>query len=372
MKTCNMLLGAVLGVLAAGTAMAQSNVTVFGVIDATVASRETSGGARTAQVSDAGLSSSHFGFRGVEALGDGLTARFELSGFFTGDTGAIGRFSGDTMFSRSARIGLAGTWGALDFGRMSTPYFLSLIMFNPFGDAPLYSPVFLHTYTGGQFPISSPPLSGSPTTNGPDSGVSNAVRYTTPVVYGVMASIVYAPGETAGAAGRHRLIGNINYHGGALAGSFAFEHDRMAFANPNQYRQRSYMGSLAYDFGMLKLFAQLERTMQGSLLAGDDRHTATSQLGVSVPAGIGKILASWARSSINLPSNASPYTVVPGFPVPAAGTRVSGVDPRRDTVTVGYDYSLSTRSDVYTMVMVDRYTGLPSGRSVALGIRHRF
>ncbi len=372
MKPHQILLATLLGALASTAVQAQSSVTMFGLIDASVASRELSGGARSNQVSDGGMGSSTFGFRGVEDLGGGLRAQFELSGFFNADNGASGRFGGDTLFSRNARIGLAGAWGAVDAGRMSTPYFLSLIMFNPFGDSPLYSPIFLHTYTGGQFPISSPPLNGSPTSTGPDSGVSNAVKFTTPVMGGVVASLLYAPGEVAGDSSRRRLMGNVNYHAGPLAASFVFERDRMSFANPTETQQHSYMGGLAYDFGVLKLFGQVAQTRQESRLANGGRKITTTQLGVAVPIGLGKVLASWARSNFDLPPGVSPYTVVPGFPAPPAGAATSGVDPRRDTVSVGYDYFLSKRTDVYATIMLDKYTGLSNGKSVATGIRHRF
>ena len=108
---------------ACSAAKAQTDVALFGLVDVNIASREISGGVRTSQVSDSGLASSHFGFRGTEDLGGGLRAQFELSGFFTADNGASGRFAGDTMFSRNARIGVAGAWGEIDIGRMSTPYF---------------------------------------------------------------------------------------------------------------------------------------------------------------------------------------------------------------------------------------------------------
>ncbi|WP_122781209.1 porin, partial [Pseudomonas viridiflava] len=87
---------------------------------------------------------------------------------------------------------------------------------------------------------------------------------------------------------------------------------------------------------------------------------------------LGKVLASWARSNFDLPSGVSPYTVVPGFPTPPVGAATSGVDPQRDTVSVGYDYFLSKRTDVYATIMLDEYTGLANGKSAAMGFRHRF
>lgn len=374
MKTqLNIAVAAALAAMFAGAASA-ADVTLYGQIDATLASRQLSGGIRTTAVNDGGMSTSHFGFRGSEDLGDGLKANFDLSGFFTVDTGATGRFagSGDGLLSRRATVGLSGGFGQLDAGRIGTPYFFSMILFNPFIDSAVYSPVFLHTYTGGQFPMSATPM------NGPDSGASNVVQYTTPTYRGVNAKLMYAPGEVAGASGKRRLSGNVNYYAGPLALTFAFERDTTALgalaalANP-ETSQRAYLGGATYDLGAVKLYGQLQRITQVFNAPGTDRKYTISQLGAAIPAGAGKFLLSWARSSIDLPAaGVSPYTVVPGFPALPAGVVSSGVDSKRNTVTVGYDHNLSKRTDLYVLLMRDAYTGLASGRSVALGIRHRY
>ena len=44
----------------------------------------------------------------------------------------------------------------------------------------------------------------------------------------------------------------------------------------------------------------------------------------------------------------------------------------RTTTSVGYDYYLSKRTDLYAVVMNDRFTGNASGNSYGVGIRHRF
>ncbi|MES2259065.1 MAG: porin [Pseudomonadota bacterium] len=360
--------------VAAHGAQAQSSVALYGQVDATVASRQLSGGTRTTLVNDGGLSTSHFGLRGTEDLGDGWKAQLDLSGFFTVDTGATGRFAGspDGLLSRRATVGLSGPFGQLDIGRIGSPYFFSMIMFNPYADSAVYSPVFLHTYSGGQFPLSAPPM------NGPDSGVSNAIQYGTPSYNGVSARLLYAPGEVAGDAGKRRVSANVHYLGPALALTLAFERDSTALGTlgtlPNpETRQQAWLGGITYDFGSVKLYAQREQITQVFNAAGTNRKYTIHQLGAAVPLGAGKVLLSWAHSAIDLPpAGVSPYTVVPGFPALPAGVATSGVDPVRNTATLGYDYNLSRRTDAYALLMLDRYTGLASGKSVALGIRHRF
>lgn len=366
-------LAGALGTLAGSTACAQSSVTVFGTIDTYAGSRQLSGSARNGVVNDGGLSTSHFGFRGTEDLGGGLKANVEISGFFGSDTGNSGRFAGDMMFSRRTAVGLAGGFGQVDFGRGSTPYFITMIRFNPFGDSSAFSPIFLHTYTGGQFPMLAPQL------NAPDSGMSNMVQYTTPTIGGVRGSLQYGFGEVAGNTGKNRMSGSVVYSNGPLDMSLAFERNSTALGalatlpNP-ETKQLSWLASLNYNFGMAKLFAQVEQTTQEFTAANTDRKFKTSQLGASVPVtAAGRVVASWAHSKIDLPvAGVSPYTIVPGFATPPAGAATSGVDPKRDTVTLAYIHSMSKRTDLYALTMRDKYTGLASGTSYAVGMRHRF
>ncbi|MES3024342.1 MAG: porin [Pseudomonadota bacterium] len=99
-------------------ASAQSTVTIYGLVDAAVA-REDNGapnGSRTV-LNSGNQSTSRFGFRGVEDIGSGLKASFNLEGGINIDTGA-----GDTaLFGRRAVVGLQGNFGSVMLGREYTP-----------------------------------------------------------------------------------------------------------------------------------------------------------------------------------------------------------------------------------------------------------
>lgn len=372
----------ILGV-ASPASQAQSSVTIYGTIDSYIGSTQLAGRDRTAVVNEGGMSSSNIGFRGSEDLGGNLRAHFDLNGFFSSDTGASGRFPGDTgggvLFGRAARVGLSGGFGKVDLGSGSTPYFMSLILFNPFGDSSGFSPVFLHTYTGGQFPISSPPMSGGSAAGGADTRMNNMIQYDTPVMGGLRLSLQYGMGEVAGDNGKNRISTALFYTSGPLAMSLAYERDTTSLmvnqapgVAPNETRQRSWMAGMTYDLGVAKLFGQYEQTRQVFDVANGDRNFKTFQLGSSVPLGNGKVLLSWAHSNIDLPPGVSPYTIVTGFARPPASAATTGVDPVRNTVSLGYDYQISRRTDLYGIYMRDQYTGLSNGNSLALGIRHRF
>ena len=76
----------------AGGALAQSSVTMFGVVDVNVMTVDNDD--RTYSMGTDGMASSRLGFRGVEDLGGGLKASFWLEMGLAADTG-----------------GSAGIWG---------------------------------------------------------------------------------------------------------------------------------------------------------------------------------------------------------------------------------------------------------------------
>ena len=131
----------------ASVASAQSSVTLFGVVDATLAHGSGSLSNKT-QLTHSGYSSSRLGFRGTEDLGGGLSASFWLEASLANDSGtgagtntnnqasgagpAVAGGQGLT-FNRRSTVSLAGGWGELRLGRDYTPQFYNLTVFDPFG-----------------------------------------------------------------------------------------------------------------------------------------------------------------------------------------------------------------------------------------------
>jgi predicted porin len=109
------LLGSLL--LACSAASAQSNVTVYGSVDAGVSAFNDERGGRTTKVESGNRSPDRFGFRGSEDLGGGLRALFQLESGFNLDDGQLKR--SNAIFSRYAWVGLASsTAGTLSLGHM--------------------------------------------------------------------------------------------------------------------------------------------------------------------------------------------------------------------------------------------------------------
>jgi len=118
--------------LASTAAFAQTNVTVYGVVDvgyAHVSSSEANLKSKTS-MDDGMQSGSRIGFRGTEDLGNGLKAVFVLESGITNDVAGQGIWSGN---NRQSFLALAGNFGTVAFGRQYTPQFGLVARMDPFG-----------------------------------------------------------------------------------------------------------------------------------------------------------------------------------------------------------------------------------------------
>ncbi|WP_183293803.1 porin [Cupriavidus alkaliphilus] len=352
------VLVALAATLCAGTAAGQSSVTIYGQADMFVGAVRAPGTSSRAFVADSGgMQTSYWGIKGAEDLGGGLRTVFDLNGFYRTDGGRTGRFDGDAMFSRNAYVGLeSDKAGSLKIGRTTAPYFISTILFNPLVDSFVFAPAVFHTYLGaGNAQVLDPGIIG-------DSGWNNSLLYSSPGFGGLTFNVIYGLGEKAGDASQHKWGGNVMYFSGAFAATLAFQQvkfdstpgDIANASNPflaGFRKQTAVQGGLSYDFGVAKLFAQVQyiRTDVNNNPNGDIRHS-NGQVGASVPVGAGSLLVSYAHGRTENAQN--------GF--------------RRNTAAVGYDYNLSRRTDVYLAYFYDRIQGLSHGDTFGAGVRHRF
>jgi len=117
------------GLALAGTAHAQSSLSLYGIIDSGIEYVNNVGASRSAvfrtpQIT--GSLPSRWGVRGKEDLGGGLSTVFVLeSGFATGQ-GSLNQ--GGRLFGRQAYVGISSeTWGTLTFGRQYSQIYWGLI-----------------------------------------------------------------------------------------------------------------------------------------------------------------------------------------------------------------------------------------------------
>lgn len=108
-------------VAACGTALAQSSVTIYGVLDVSVGKTTggkfaMNGGKSPTSPAQSYHTPTRIGFRGTEDLGGGLKANFNL------ESGGLRLVDGGPGldFSRDAWVGLSGNFGSTRFGRTSS------------------------------------------------------------------------------------------------------------------------------------------------------------------------------------------------------------------------------------------------------------
>jgi predicted porin len=230
--TCSALATAAL-LCMVGSAQAQSSVTLYGAIGLDVLSASkvynpALGTAKSAiKIEDNAIVNSRIGVKGIEDLGSGLKAVFDLESSIHPDTGTGG---GGTFWNRGAYVGLAGDFGSIKLGHqwnVSDDYMGNYFVFG------FYSP-FLMSGFGAL-----------------SDYYDNAIKYNTPNWGGFEGGLYYSAGEKTGAkSAGQKIQGAATY----TVGSFSI--GLMAFSEKDPFDQfkgnSMYAGGLSYDFGVLK------------------------------------------------------------------------------------------------------------------------
>lgn len=234
---------AVLAALSLNTqAQAQSNVQVYGLMDAGVeyvTNAGPNGGSMTRVVSG-GKNTSRWGFRGTEDLGGGLKAVFNLEGGVLMDTGA----QDGTLFKRQANVGLEGSFGRVVIGRSFTTTYDLVIKFDPLGFAPNYSWATSGNATG-------------PSKYGMTTAFDNLIKYTGQTggfTYGATIGL----GEQAGsqADGRKYAVGGSWFGGGfGVMASYEQVNGNTVVATGNRDKTTAYHLGADYKSGQWRYVA---------------------------------------------------------------------------------------------------------------------
>jgi predicted porin len=324
---------------ASSAAPAQAtNVQLYGLVDMYVGRSQMSGTPSSTVANSGGMTTSYWGIGGTENLGGGTSAVFAVEGFLRADTGEAGRTPGEGMLTRAAYAGLNGDMGQFKIGRLPTPLFQLSGNLNPFGFSTRFSPLMTQMWIAGY----GVAIMG-------DSGWNNALHYTSPTFGGGFSVVGQVNlGERTGTSAGNNTALVLRYQTPPLMLAAAVQEVKnglnQSAAAPSQ---RTVFAGGSYDFKVAKLFATYDRNNTERT----GRRTRMLHAGVAVPQGAGKWMVGWARASEH--SNVrAPY--------------------HRDTVSAGYDYNLSVRTDVYAMGVYDKLSTSASGTTLATGIRHKF
>ncbi|MGO4303431.1 porin [Cupriavidus sp. RAF12] len=200
-----------------GAAHAQSNVSLWGILDAGVRYATNANAARNGklELSEGPVFGSRFGLRGSEDLGGGTSAFFELEAGMdmgTGNSLQSSASAGYTqvstngqgrLFGRQAFVGMDSRYGALSFGRQYSVAYQAMANAQIFGNPNLDTLIIAANYTGNR--------------------QDNAVKYEKS--FGnFRLGADYAFGETAGNSRANSGGGvALSYEGGGarVAGTFA-------------------------------------------------------------------------------------------------------------------------------------------------------
>ena len=309
-----------------GAASAQSNTTIYGIIDMGLTHSKSDVAGGRWGIDSGNWYGSRLGFTGSEDLGGGLSAIFNLENGFNADTGSAAQ--GGRLFGRQSWVGLKGGFGTVRLGRSWMPtYSLLTNVIDPFEDG-------MAGAASGFF--------GRNIFNAIDIRMQNALFYTKSIG-GLKADLAYSLGEVAGNTSANSQISTaFTYGTGPLKAVFGY-HDAKDAADTGSAKLTFVGGT--YDFGPAKLHLGLDK--QKTDAAGVTTVDANDVLvGVTVPVGAGRILASYNRLNDRTPANA---------------------DMRQ--YAMGYTYSLSKRTTLYTSY---GHVSLNDANRFNLGIRHKF
>lgn len=366
----------------AGVASAQSSVTLFGVVDASISGYSSTardlnptvfpnafgipvylnqGSVKTSsrQLANSGYNSSRLGFRGTEDLGGGLAASFWLEAPISNDDGQ----QGIATFARRSTVSLSGGFGEIRLGRDYTPTFWNDTVFDPFGTNGVGTNLIstANTSFGG---FGTPAASTGAFTNVGTSNyvrASNTIGYFLPpnlggfygqVMYGMSEKTKYDNGiytpTTANAARQGRYVGGrFGYANGPLDVALAYGSSTVGdnyYAGTTTKINTLNLGA-SYDFGPVKLFGEVSQAKNKidyevtPFLGGrNDIDLKGYLIGVTVPVGAGLIRASYSAVKYDLNQPFNPFVLN------------NNADPKANKLALGYVHNLSKRTALYATV----------------------
>jgi predicted porin len=329
---------AALAALSAG-ALAQSSVTVYGVVDMGLERTDLSPGPSTTRLTSGIQSGSRLGFKGREDLGGGLSASFQLEMGLDASTGMLGQ--GGLGFGRQAWVGLNGGFGSVKLGRQYVPLFGALDTIDPLGTG----------ITGDGSGIAAVFRSYGVRMN-------NTINYSTPAMGGFSGEVAYGLGEIAGGSTGSQWGAAGTYEGGPLTVVAAYHNQGQVAAGVDAGDSRTALVGGAYDLKAVKLHAALATNSDKDAAGLTTGKSRDYMLGVSAPVGPVSVMASYVRHDNRLVANAD-----------AAYWQLAAT------------YALSKRTNFYTSYSTIRNESAgATGSGVAgadiswinVGIRHKF
>jgi predicted porin len=315
----------VLGALAS-SAFAQSSIRIYGSADAGLrylTNVDAAGNSKLSMSSNGTYKSSRLGFEGVEDLGDGLNAHFNLESRYQVSTGVqVG-----VMFNAASYVGLGSTkWGTIDLGRQFSIAFKTAVAYDP----------FVMRYTGIVSAIQA------------TLGVTddNAIQYTG--TFGPLTTrVVYATGEQAGSIKNGSTQGlGAAYANGPISVGGAFTQKRAVTGLITNH----YTAGGAYVFDRFRATVGYANQKDRVAIGPD---TATKYL--------------WTGLQYDFQS---PFSIVGAYYRTSKTQAIAPNDGKRDIYILSVTYALSKRTNLYAEVDRSQLRGnfMTVGQSAQTGM----
>jgi predicted porin len=369
---------------AAGTSLAQSSVTIYGIIDqgysSTTAKYAEPGlsekGILTTTGNQSGLATQRLGFRGVEDLGGGLKARFQVETSLTaGNAGA------NTFGSRPTFVGLEGGFGTILLGRQDTPLLKAVVPQLAGGANNVTGQIMWSSFMPGMLERTTAAATTA-NTNAADDGfgrlsrettINNAINYISPSINGFQAEVQVGQNNakfnasdiTTTIGGKTDDAGvNFRYAAGPLTLSAAM-HDQKASTNGAVTRENknNYVGA-TYNLGFATVSLQHINSKSTTGATGVQAYNNKgTQFGIQAPlTGAINAFASYGTGTRTF------------------GPVANGAKFENTAMQMGATYSLSKRTRVYAIYgqqdlkgETTQVRGVSAKQTqYALGVNHNF
>jgi predicted porin len=369
-------------------AHAQSSVTLYGLIDVglqyanNVQTANPGGhpvGASQIALSDGhatGLSGSRFGLRGSEDLGSGLKAIFVLENGFNVNNGVLAQ--GGAEFGRQAYVGLSSDYGRVTLGRQYDP----LVDF--------VQPLVASGQWAGYMGSHPGDLDNLTNTN----RINNSVKFTSPSYHGFSAGALYSFGGVPGSTSQNQIWAlGAGYQGAGLQAGVGYLNARDP--NVSFYGNTPNKGSATVN--NLGSFGSATTPQSNPVYAGYASANTTQIIGGGAaytlgPATVGAAVTNTRFYSLGAQPAPNPLgykgsvsfmnyeingriDVTPALLLGAAFDYTDRSSIRNDggakylQVDLGAIYSLSKRTDVYGLTVLQRASGRDSlGQSAVADI----
>ena len=304
---------AVLGTFA-GVASAQSSVKLDGTVDLglqTVKNGSAAGGSQQKSMINNGINSSQFRVSGVEDLGGGLKAGFNLNSGVFADTGRSSSENGGKFWNRRATLSLMGGFGELRLGRDYTPTFWNQTLYDPFGTNGVGTMLAVF----GQANLG--------TNNTTLVRADNSIQYWTPALGGFEAQVMVSANEGGVATGNKYTGVRVNFAAGPFSIGASTGQTTVLPASQADDKLKITNVAASYKVGPAKLNVQLGQSKNGNV------KEKASQFGASVALGQG---------TLNFAYNRIDHSG-------GVGQFADSADANH--VAIGYTYNLSTRTAFY-------------------------